>query len=121
MQEIMKSSESGFNWTSRDIADWTGKLHFNVMQDIRDEISKLKRAGMDEYLKLCFLYKENSGKSPIRNNYYKLSQLGVLQIAARYSTVIRAKIIMKIVSIENDLIEDKIYKCINGGYYGKYS
>jgi phage antirepressor YoqD-like protein len=76
--------------TSMEIAEITGKQHQHVMRDIRDEAEKLSNAGIDTASK--FGLREREG---LIDNipYYELTKEGVLQLAARYDAVTRAKLI----------------------------
>jgi phage regulator Rha-like protein len=55
MNGLINLKSDGFNWTSRDVAEWTGKFHHHVLRDIEDEISKLGKKlaqtifGLSEY------------------------------------------------------------------------
>ncbi len=77
--------------TSMQIAEVTGKQHQHIMRDIRDEIEKLKTGGVDGQSKfgLSSYITEQNKKMP----YYILTKEGVLQLAARYDAVVRAKLI----------------------------
>lgn len=79
--------------TSMEIAEVTGKLHHHVIRDITDEIEKLQNAGIDTATKFGLRQREGlTGPIP----YYELSKEGVLQLAARYDAVVRAKLIEKV-------------------------
>lgn len=77
--------------TSMQVAEVTGKRHDNIMRDIKDEIEKLEAGGMDGALKFEVSYytTEQNKEMPC----YILTKEGVLQLAARYDAVIRAKLI----------------------------
>jgi len=76
--------------TSMQIAEITEKQHQHVMRDIRDEVEKLSSAGIDTASKFGLREREGlTGTIP----YYELSKEGVLQLAARYDAVVRAKLI----------------------------
>lgn len=77
--------------TSMEIAEVTGKEHFIIMRDIRDELQKLKEGGVDGAYKFVLSsYTTNQNKvMPC----YSLTKEGVLQLAARYDAVTRAKLI----------------------------
>lgn len=77
--------------TSMQIAEVTGKYHHHVMRDIADEITKLQNAGIDTQTKFGFSEREDSTGRKIP--YYELTREGVLQLAARYDAVVRAKLI----------------------------
>jgi Rha family phage regulatory protein len=83
--------------TSREVAEWTGKEHKNVIRDIEDELSKLINGGMEEYGKLNFelsSYKLATNTKPYPQ--YLLTKTGVQQIAMRYDAIIRAKVNLKL-------------------------
>lgn len=114
--ELEKIKGDGFNWSSKELAEWTGKRHDNVMRDIKDEIIKLKEGGMSNFTVLNFedtLYtNEQNGQE---YHYYKLTRLGIQQIAMRYSAVVRAKVNMKLEEVNEinyisylDKIDDKL-------------
>lgn len=76
--------------TSMQIAEVTGKRHDHILRDIADEIEKLQNAGIDTAPKFGLREREGlTGTIP----YYELSKEGVLQLAARYDAVVRAKLI----------------------------
>ena len=78
--------------TSLEIAEITGKEHYNILRDIKDEISKLGT----ERAALIFdvsEYKDSTGrKLPM----YIANVKGVLQLGARYSAEVRFKLIDKV-------------------------
>ncbi|EGD47069.1 Phage regulatory protein, Rha-like protein [Ruminiclostridium papyrosolvens DSM 2782] len=77
--------------TSMEIAEVTGKQHPHVMRDIRDEIEKLVSGGIEYQSKFGLVeYKDAKGE---KRPYYILTKEGVLQLAARYDAVVRAKLI----------------------------
>lgn len=76
--------------TSMEIAEITGKQHCHISRDIKDEIEKLEKAGIDTQSKFGLRERDGlTGKIP----YYELTREGVLQLAARYDAVVRAKLI----------------------------
>jgi hypothetical protein len=76
--------------TSMEISEITGKQHQHVMRDIRDEIERLSNAEVETESKFGLRERDGlTGKIP----YYELSKEGVLQLAARYDAVVRAKLI----------------------------
>lgn len=77
--------------TSMEIAEITGKLHHHVIRDITDEIEKLENAGINTETKFGLSERQDSTGRKIP--YYELTKEGVLQLAARYDAVIRAKLI----------------------------
>ena len=80
--------------SSLEIAEIVGKEHNKILRDIRDEIEKLQKQsiraeaifGLGEYLD------KNNQKRPM----YILTREGVLQLAARYSAVVRFRLIEKV-------------------------
>lgn len=77
--------------TSIQIAEVTGKRHSDIMRDIRDELEKLENGGVDGQRKfaLSSYTTEQNKEMPC----YQLTKEGVLQLAARYDAVVRAKLI----------------------------
>lgn len=77
--------------TSMQIAEITGKQHAHIMRDIRDEAEKLEIGGISYESKFGLVeYTDAKGE---KRPCYQLSKEGVLQLAARYDAVIRAKLI----------------------------
>jgi hypothetical protein len=77
--------------TSMQIAETTGKQHAHIMRDIRDEAEKLKIGGVSYQSKFGLVeYTDAKGE---KRPCYQLSKEGVLQLAARYDAVVRAKLI----------------------------
>jgi hypothetical protein len=77
--------------TSMEIAEVTGKLHHHITRDIKDEIEKLENAGVATETKFGLSERQDSTGRTIP--YYILTKEGVLQLAARYDAVVRAKLI----------------------------
>ena len=77
--------------TSMEIAEVTGKEHFILMRDVRDEITKLEAAGISTEYKFVLSERQDSTGRTIP--YYEFTKEGVLQLAARYDAVVRAKLI----------------------------
>lgn len=77
--------------TSMQIAEVTSKRHADIMRDIRDEVEKLENGGIDGQRKfaLSSYTTEQNKEMPC----YILTKEGVLQLAARYDAVVRAKLI----------------------------
>jgi anti-repressor protein len=77
--------------TSIQIAEVTGKRHSDIMRDIRDELEKLENGGIDGERKFASssYTTEQNKEMPC----YILTKEGVLQLAARYDAVVRAKLI----------------------------
>jgi phage antirepressor YoqD-like protein len=77
--------------TSMEISEVIGKEHKHVMRDIRDEIEKLESGGVSNESKFGLVeYTDAKGE---KRPCYQLSKEGVLQLAARYDAVVRAKLI----------------------------
>lgn len=77
--------------SSIQIAEITGKRHADIMRDIRDEMEKLAAGGISNERKFALVrYIDVKGES---RPCYHLSKEGVLQLAARYDAVVRAKLI----------------------------
>lgn len=77
--------------SSIQIAEATGKLHAHIMRDIRDEIEKLETGGVSYESKFGLVnYTDSKGE---KRPCYQLSREGVLQLAARYDAVVRARLI----------------------------
>lgn len=77
--------------TSMQIAEVIGKEHFIVLRDIRDEAEKLEKGGIKPSYK--FVLSERTDSTGRTIPYYELTKEGVLQLAARYDAVTRAKLI----------------------------
>lgn len=77
--------------TSMQIAIVVGKQHHHVMRDIRDEIEKLESGGISS--QSMFGLSERTDSTGRRIPYFTLTKEGVLQLAARYDAVVRAKLI----------------------------
>lgn len=77
--------------TSIQISELIGKQHKDVLRDIRDEAEKLAAGGIDGKRKfaLSSYQTEQNKELPC----YVLTKEGVLQLAARYDAVTRAKLI----------------------------
>lgn len=77
--------------TSMQIAEVTGKRHSDILRDIRDESEKLQNSGIDTERKFALSARVDPTGRKIP--YYILTKEGVLQLAARYDAVVRAKLI----------------------------
>lgn len=77
--------------TSMQIAEVAGKEHYIVMRDIRDESQKLENGGVETQYKFVLSERKDSTGRTIP--FYILTKEGVLQLAARYDAVVRAKLI----------------------------
>ena len=94
--------------TSLEISEITGKEHYNILRDIKDEISKLGTERAELIFELSE-YKDTTGrKLPM----YIANVQGILQLGARYSADVRYKLIEKVTKkevsqnyVNNDLID----------------
>ena len=77
--------------TSMQIAEITNKRHADIMRDIRDEAERLENGGIRTERKFALSERQDSTGRTIP--YYELTKEGVLQLAARYDAVTRAKLI----------------------------
>ena len=94
--ELMKKD---LKMTSREVAEITGKRHADVMRDIRSEIESLELEGlMNESIFALVKYKDAKGEM---RDQYELSREGAMQIATRYSAVIRRKLIIRLDELES--------------------
>ena len=94
--------------TSLEISEITGKEHYNILRDIKDEISKLGTERAELIFELSE-YKDTTGrKLPM----YIANVQGILQLGARYSADVRYRLIEKVTKkevsqnyVNNDLID----------------
>lgn len=91
--------------TSMEIAEVTGKQHSHILRDIKDEIQKLQEAGIDTQSKFGLSERRDSTGRKIP--YYELTKEGVLQLAARYDAVVRAKLIELVMKKEQAKLSSK--------------
>lgn len=98
--------ESKGTMTSLEIAEITGKEHYNILADIRDEIKKLgeKRAA------LIFQGGEYKDKNNQNRPMFIANIQGVLQLGARYSADVRYKLIEKVTKKETVKIKGNIFE-----------
>ena len=87
--------------SSREIAEIVGKEHKNILADIRDEVEKLENKGIRA--ELIFQPGEYLDKNNQKRPMYILTREGVLQLAARYSAVVRFRLIEKVTVPGNSL------------------
>lgn len=95
MQELMKN---GIEMTSRELAELTGKNHADVMRDIRDEVEKLKKGGeigLSIFAESTYINSQNK-EQPM----FSFGKEGAMQIAMRYSAIIRRKVIIRLEELE---------------------
>ncbi|MGE6893807.1 phage antirepressor KilAC domain-containing protein [Priestia flexa] len=94
MHELMNND---IKVTSRDIAEWTGKRHDNVMRDIRQEVEELgEEIGALIFEESSYINSQNK-KQPC----YKFGKKGTMQLILKYDAVVRYKVIEKIEELEN--------------------
>lgn len=102
--ELFMMNPEGFNWTSLNMAECTGKLHKNVIRDIDNEIVKLKKGDMLNYVNNNFKESFYTIQDNIKKyRMYKLTLIGLLQISSRYDCITRAKLINKAIYNDNKL------------------
>ena len=94
--------------TSLEIAEITGKEHYNILADIRDEIKKLG----EERAALIFQGGEYKDKNNQNRPMFIANIQGILQLGARYSADVRYKLIEKVTrtetiqnKVDNDLLD----------------
>ena len=100
--------------TSLEIAEITGKEHYNILRDIRDEIDKLGTERGQLIFEESYYINEQNKQQPM----YTANIQGILQLGARYSADVRYKLIEKVTrtgtiqnKVDNDLLDiekDKI-------------
>jgi phage regulator Rha-like protein len=84
--------------TSLEIAELTGKLHKNVMRDIRNMFNELK---IEPTVFIEYFEDKNGDKQPL----YKLSKEHALCLTSGYSAILRLKIIRKVEELSQALIQ----------------
>ena len=92
--------------TSLEIAEITGKEHYNILADIRDEIKKLG----EERAALIFQGGEYKDKNNQNRPMFIANIQGVLQLGARYSADVRYKLIEKVTKKETVKIKGNIFE-----------
>jgi len=103
MNQLIISNQS---ITSMQIAEITGKRHADIMRDIRDEMEKLNAGGISNERKFALVdYIDAKGE---KRPCYQLSKEGVLQLAARYDAVTRAKLIELAMKAEQQISKYKV-------------
>ena len=98
--------ESKGTMTSLEIAEITGKEHYNVLRDIKDEISKLGT----ERAKLIFELSEYKDTTGRKLPMYIANIQGILQLGARYSADVRYKLIEKVTKKETVKTKGNIFE-----------
>ena len=105
MKELQLLESKG-TMTSLEIAEITGKEHYNVLRDIKDEISKLGTERAELIFELSE-YKDTTGrKLPM----YVANIQGILQLGARYSADVRYKLIEKVTKKETVKTKENTFK-----------
>jgi len=97
--DLIKTDDNKVGITSLQIAEITGKLHKNVMQDIRNEIQALAQGGESGELKFQLTSYLDSQNKP--QPMFNLSKKGVLQLALKYDPIIRSKLIDYVEELES--------------------
>lgn len=105
MNELISINQS---ITSMQIAEITGKRHADILRDIRDESEKLQKSNIGTERK--FALSERTDPTGRKIPYYILSKEGVLQLAARYDAVTRAKLIELAMKAEQQISKYKVPK-----------
>ena len=98
--------ESKGTMTSLEIAEITGKEHYNILADIRDEIKKLG----EERAALIFQGGEYKDKNNQNRPMFIANIQGVLQLGARYSADVRYKLIEKVTKKETVKTKGNIFE-----------
>ena len=105
MRELQLLESKG-TMTSLEIAEITGKEHYNVLRDIKDEISKLGT----ERAKLIFELSEYKDTTGRKLPMYVANIQGILQLGARYSADVRYKLIEKVTKKETVKTKRNIFE-----------
>ncbi|ASQ48709.1 hypothetical protein BCB68_07090 [Leptotrichia sp. oral taxon 498] len=105
MKELQLLESKG-TMTSLEIAEITGKEHYNILADIRDEIKKLGT----ERAALIFQGGEYKDKNNQNRPMFIANIQGVLQLGARYSADVRYKLIEKVTKKETIKTKENIFK-----------
>ena len=105
MKELQLLETKG-TMTSLEIAEITGKEHYNILADIRDEIKKLG----EERAALIFQGGEYKDKNNQNRPMFIANIQGVLQLGARYSADVRYKLIEKVTKKETVKIKGNIFE-----------
>lgn len=83
--------------TSLDIAEATGKLHKNVMRDIRNETKKLGELAHELFTESTYTNKQNK-----QQPCYTLTKKGAMMLALKYDAVTRLKILDHVEKLEEE-------------------
>ena len=105
MRELQLLETKG-TMTSLEIAEITGKEHYNILADIRDEIKKLG----EERAALIFQGGEYKDKNNQNRPMFIANIQGILQLGARYSADVRYRLIEKVTKKETVKTKENIFK-----------
>ena len=105
MKELQLLETKG-TMTSLEIAEITGKEHYNVLRDIRDEIDKLGTERGQLIFEESYYINEQNKKQPM----YVANVQGILQLGARYSADVRYKLIEKVTKKETVKTKENTFK-----------
>ncbi|EFT7484064.1 Rha family transcriptional regulator, partial [Campylobacter jejuni] len=97
--ELFKKDENKeISLTSLEIAELTGKEHFNVIRDIETYLEKVVEGGV-------FKFEDTYQNTQNKQSYkcYRLPKREVLILVSGYSVELRAKIIDRLEYLENEL------------------
>lgn len=94
MNQLLRIYDGEVYADSRMVANHFGKMHNDVLKDIRNEIEKLEIGDVStEGIFSLSEYQDSTGRTlPC----YEMSEEGLMQLAARYDAVARRKLIIKI-------------------------
>ena len=92
--------------TSLEIAEITGKEHYNILRDVRDEIDKLGTERGQLIFEESYYINEQNKKQPM----YVANVQGILQLGARYSADVRYRLIEKVTKKETVETKDDVFK-----------
>ena len=105
MRELQLLETKG-TMTSLEIAEITGKEHYNVLRDIRDEKDKLGTERGQLIFEESYYINEQNKKQPM----YVANVQGILQLGARYSADVRYKLIEKVTKKETVKTKENTFK-----------
>ena len=92
--------------TSLEIAEITGKEHYNILRDVRDEIDKLGTERGQLIFEESYYINEQNKKQPM----YVANVQGILQLGARYSADVRYRLIEKVTKKETVETKENTFK-----------
>ena len=105
MKELQLLETKG-TMTSLEISEITGKEHYNILRDIRDEIDKLGTERGQLIFEESYYINEQNKKQPM----YVANVQGILQLGARYSADVRYKLIEKVTKKETVKTKENTFK-----------